>query len=412
MNSYIDPGDDSGRLLMSPGSVSKYFGGQGQRIGETASFTITFRQNTGPEGRNYFVKICGRHPEKIGLFLPCNDMDRCVAAPYQAFNGGRTMPARSDGEIFTYIANPDDPLNTAEPYLRDVKRCGGGQVIPYRPGPGFPGKPDIKMKMDGQMFVFIKELLKAGVFQIMAFRFHTTEDRNMLRNRLCFIRDSASGINVPLTAVPMFLTKFREMKNCTDPNGACHSPERFYPDPGPVNFTVADVSHSFSAAFSSNATDHLNDYCKGIENRENFQEEPDRSDTEELQNDRNEEETRKKDDTETARQTPVTDDRWKDDVFVLTDDQQNFIRENVSSCGSRYGIKAELPENYRDRTGTGVSALPPDNLLTQIKKADEYLLKIMHKEISVDKQTETRARMPRRALITAALIKHNRYVCY
>ena len=97
---------------------------------------------------------------------------------------------------------------------------------------------------------------------------------------------------------------------------------------------------------------------------------------------------------------------------MLSDDQQGFIRENVSSCGSRYGIKAELLANYKDKTGAGVSALSLDDLHTQIKKADDYLLKIMHKEISVDKQTETKARMRRWALITAALIKHNKYVCY
>ena len=56
--------------------------------------------------------------------------------------------------------------------------------------------------------------------------------------------------------------------------------------------------------------------------------------------------------------------------------------------------------------------LDPEEILAQVKKADEYLLKIMHKEISVDKQTETKAKMRRWALITAALIKHNKYVCY
>ena len=412
MNSYIDSSDDLGKLLMSIGSISKGFGGQGQRMGETASFNITFRQNADPEVRNFFLKVYGGHPEKISFFLPCNDIDKCLTAPYKAFNGGKTMLAKSDGEIFTYIANLDNPLNTAEPYLRDGKRCADGQVIPHQPDLGFLGKPNIKMKMDGQMFVFIKELLEVGVFQTMAFRFHTIEDRNMLRKRLCFIRDFASGINVPLTAVPMFLTKFKKMKGYTDPNGGYRSSEHFYLDLGLVNFIGTGIPHPFSAAFSSNAADQRNICCENSEDGKTTQDEPDCSDSEELQNEQDEAETQEKKEPETAPLIQPVDNSWKNDVFVLSDDQQGFIRENVSSCGSRYGIKAELLANYKDKTGAGVSALSLDDLHTQIKKADDYLLKIMHKEISVDKQTETKARMRRWALITAALIKHNKYVCY
>ena len=105
-------------------------------------------------------------------------------------------------------------------------------------------------------------------------------------------------------------------------------------------------------------------------------------------------------------------DNWKDDVFALSDEQQKFVIDNVSSCGSRYGIKPELLEDYKDKSGTAVSALPLDDLLAQIKTADEYLLKIMHKEIEVDKKTETRAKKRRWALITASLIKQNKYTYY
>lgn len=412
MNSYIDSSDDLGKLLMSIGSISKGFGGQGQRMGETASFNITFRQNADPEVRNYFLKVYGGHPEKISFFLPCNDIDKCLTAPYKAFNGGKTMLAKSDGKIFTYIANLNNPLNTAEPYLRDGKCCADGQVIPYQPDLGFLGKPNIKMKMDGQMFVFIKELLEVGVFQTMAFRFHTIEDRNMLRKRLCFIRDFASGINVPLTAVPMFLTKFKKMKGYTDPNGGYRSSEHFYLDLGLVNFIGTGIPHPFSAAFSSNAADHRNVCRENQEDGKTTQDEPDCSDSEELQIEQDEAETQENEEPETAPLIQSADNSWKNDVFVLSDDQQGFIRENISSCGSRYGIKAELLENYKDKTGTGVSALSIDDLHSQIRRADDYLLKIMHKEISVDKQTETKAKMRRWALITAALIKHNKYVSY
>ena len=102
MDSYIDSTDDLSKLLMSFGSISKGFGGQGQRMGETASFNINFRANADPEVKNFFLKIYGEKPEKINFFLPCNEIDKCITAPYTAFNAGGTMIAKSDGKIFTY----------------------------------------------------------------------------------------------------------------------------------------------------------------------------------------------------------------------------------------------------------------------------------------------------------------------
>ena len=111
MDSYIDSGDDLSKLM-----------------GETASFNVSFRQNADPEIRDFFLKVYGEHPEKISFFLPCSEIDKCITAPYTAFNAGKTMLARSDGEFFTYIANLDNPMNTAEPYLRDGKRCSDGMI--------------------------------------------------------------------------------------------------------------------------------------------------------------------------------------------------------------------------------------------------------------------------------------------
>ena len=153
---------------------------------------------------------------------------------------GGTMIAKSDGKIFTYIANLSNPLNTVEPYVRDGKRCSDGQEIPFQPDLGFLGKPNMKMQRSGQMFVFIKELLEAGVFQTMAFKFHTTTDRDMLRKRLCFIRDFAAGINVPLTAIPMFLTKYKKAKSFIDQNGTPRRSEHFYLDLGLIHFIGND----------------------------------------------------------------------------------------------------------------------------------------------------------------------------
>lgn len=413
MDSYIDSNDDLSKLLMSIGSISKGFGGQGQRMGETAAFNISFRQNADPEIKDYFLKVYGGNPSKINFFLPCSDIDKCITAPYTTFNSSRTMLARSDGEFFTYIANLENPLNTAEPYLRNGLRCSDGQKVPHQPDLGFLGKPGAKMQMSGQMFVFIKELLEAGVFQTMAFKFHTTADRDMLRKRLCYIRDFAAGLNVPITAIPMFLTKYRKMTSYIDPGGVPRRSEHFYLDLGLVHFIGTNERHPFSAAFSSGpvytAEEHIaRDEPEEAEEAIQECNEGDADMTETEISGREE----KDDAPEDSSMQQEQDSSWQDEVFALTDDQQKFIRENVSECGSRYGIKPELLENYRDKNGTVLTALSFEDLHTQIKKADEYLLKIMHKELTVDKQTEKKAKMRRWALITASLMKQNKYTYY
>ena len=411
MDNYIDSTDDLSKLLMSFGSISKGFGGQGQRMGETAAFNINFRANADPEVKNFFLKIYGEKPEKINFFLPCNEIDKCITAPYTAFNAGGTMIAKSDGKIFTYIANLSNPLNIAEPYLRDGKRCSDGQEIPYQPDLGFLGKPNMKMQMSGQMFVFIKELLEAGVFQTMAFKFHTTTDRDMLRKRLSFIRDFAAGINVPLTAIPMFLTKYKKAKSFIDQNGVPRRSEHYYLDLGLIHFIGNDEKHPFNAAISSNAEKKP---VTESEEPKQMEPVPDTSDINEEDELQEAYDTTDHQEEKTAEPSQVLSngDNWKEEVFALSDEQQKFVIDNVSSCGSRYGIKPELLENYKDKSGTVISALPLDDLLAQIKTADEYLLKIMHKEIEVDKKTETRAKKRRWALITASLIKQNKYTYY
>ena len=416
MDSYIDSNDDLSKLIMSIGSISKGFGGQGQRMGETAAFNITFRQNADPEVKEYFLKVYGESPSRISFFLPCNDIDKCITAPYTTFNSSRTLLARSDGRFFTYIANLQNPLNTADPYLRDGLRCSDGQKVPHQPDLGFLGKPGAKMQMSGQMFVFIKELLEAGVFQTMAFKFHTAADRDMLRKRLCYIRDFAAGLNVPITAIPLFLTKYRKMTSYIDPSGVPRRSEHFYLDLGLVHFIGTNERHPFSAAFSSASV------CSGCEHPACEELKKEEEKEEEIQNymeDEYEEsapETPEQDkEEETPEKSPLQQEQessWQDEVFALTDDQQEFIRENISECGSRYGVKPELLENYRDKNGTVLTALSPEDLLAQIRKADEYLLKIMHKELTVDKQTEKKAKMRRWALITASLMKQNKYTFY
>ena len=412
MDSYIDSTDDLSKLLMSFGSISKGFGGQGQRMGETAAFNINFRANADPEVKNFFLKIYGEKPEKINFFLPCNEIDKCITAPYTAFNAGGTMIAKSDGKIFTYIANLSNPLNIAEPYLRDGKRCSDGQEIPYQPDLGFLGKPNMKMQMSGQMFVFIKELLEVGVFQTMAFKFHTTTDRDMLRKRLSFIRDFAAGINVPLTAIPMFLTKYKKAKSFIDQNGVPRRSEHYYLDLGLIHFIGNDEKHPFNAAISSNTE------IKAI----TVSEVPELPEIEQESADCGVEEAEIKGSPE------LTDNReekagklsevanngnnWTEEVFALSDEQQSYVCENVTPLGSRYGIRPELLENYKDKNGTPVSDLSFDDICCQIEVADEYLGQIMNNEITVDKKTVTKAKKRRCALITAALIKQNKYTYY
>ena len=80
MDNYIGSNDDLSKLLMSFGSISKGFGGQGQRMGETASFNVSFRANADPAVKDFFLKIYGENPEKINFFLPCDDIDKCMSS--------------------------------------------------------------------------------------------------------------------------------------------------------------------------------------------------------------------------------------------------------------------------------------------------------------------------------------------
>ena len=411
MDNYIGSNDDLSKLLMSLGSISKGFGGQGKRMGETSSFNVSFRTNADPAVKDFFLKIYGENPEKINFFLPCDDIDKCITAPYTTFNGSHTLIAKSDGKIFTYIANLSNPLNTAEPYLSDGKRCSDGQVIPHQQNLGFLGKPNMLMKMSGQMFVFIKELLEAGVFQTMAFRFHTTTDRDMLRKRLCFIRSYAAGINVPLTAIPMFLTKFKKTTSFIDASGTPRRSEHFYLDLGLVHFIGTDGRHPFNTASAcsvpkADPEDHFLD-IKAV-NPSVYME---NSNTDVQECVFADEKVNSEESSESSGNNEA-ENGWKNEVFPLDDDQQQFVKDNVSSYGSRYGIKPELLENYKDKTGTPVSDLTLDDILGQIEIADEYLVKIMNREITVDRQTETRAKKRRWALITASLIKQNKYTYY
>ena len=411
MDSYIDSTDDLSKLLMSFGSISKGFGGQGQRMGETAAFNINFRANADLEVKNFFLKVYGEKPEKINFFLPCGEIDKCITAPYTAFNSGGTMIAKSDGKIFTYIANLSNPMNIAEPYVRDGKRCSDGQEIPYQPDLGFLGKPNMKMQMSGQMFVFIKELLEVGVFQTMAFKFHTTTDRDMLRKRLSFIRDFAAGINVPLTAIPMFLTKYKKAKSFIDQNGVPRRSEHYYLDLGLIHFIGNDEKHPFNAAISSNAENKTVTVPEVSELPEIESESPDYSEDAEIQETQDSTDNQEEKAVEPS-SVSNSGNNWKEEVFALSDEQQSYVCENVTPLGSRYGIRPELLENYKDKNGTPVSDLSFDDICCQIEVADDYLGQILNKEITVDKKTETKAKKRRWALVTASLIKQNKYTYY
>lgn len=205
------------------------------------------------------------------------------------------------------------------------------------------------------------------------------------------------------------------MTSYIDPNGVPRRSEHFYLDLGLVHFIGTNERHPFSAAFSSGpvCSGGGNPVCEELEKNERDDE---IQDFVEEKNEESVPETPEQDlSEETQEDTSLTQDQensWQDEVFALTDDQQKFVRENISGCGSRYGVRPELLENYRDKNGTALTALSSDDLLVQIRKADEYLLKIMHKELSVDRQTEKKAKMRRWALITAALMKQNKYTFY
>jgi hypothetical protein len=439
MEKYIGQNDDVGKLVMSLGSVSKGFGGQGQRMGENASFNVKFRDNADTEVVNYFRKIYGDAPEKISFYLPSEDIDKCIIAPYTAFNSAKTLLATSDGEYFTYIANQNNPLDTRNPYLRNGVRCSDGQKIRHQPTLDFLGKPKAKMIMSGQMFVFVKELIEVGVFQTLTVKFHTTRDRDMLRKRLEFTRQFASSIGVPLTAVPFFITKYKARTSYIDPSGNSRQSEHFYLDLGMVHSIGSSTVHPLGTALSA--------FWKSIGNEkvsEEIQPEPEKTSSrmvvveetapfedDDISSSRpmiSYEDASDEDDEDVyeaegaiqqqpAQQPQPEENKpaqpeWKKKLFVLSQEQKEFVKENISSIGANAAVLPEYLDEFKDKNGTPVTELSFEQIVEQMKLADEFVANIANGKVSVGKDTETKAKMRRGAMITAGLILKNKYVFY
>lgn len=441
MGSYIDQSDDVGKLVMSLGSISKGYGGQGQRMGENSSFNVKFRDNADLDIVNYFKKIYGNEPRKISFYLPSEDIDKCIIAPYTAFNASKTLLAVSDGEYFSYIANLNNPLDTRNPYLRNGKRCSDGQAIPHQQSLDFVGKPKIKMIMSGQLFVFVKELLEEGVFQTMTVKFHTIRDRDMLRKRLEFTRQFAASIGVPLTAVPFFVTKQKARTAFTDLSGNSRQVEHFYLDLGMVHSIGSSAKHPLGAALSSfwksiGAENNIReafsaDKTEDVEVKpveetviyedgedvtaaqpmiayEDASDDDGDDDIEQERNDMPVENSQ----TNLVNEEKIQQPEWKRKLFALSQEQKEFVKENLSTIGANVGISPEYLKEFKDKSGTPISELGFEQIVAQMKLADEFITNIAQGKVSVDKETETKANMRRSALITAGLISKNKYVFY
>ena len=433
MEGYVSKTDDVGKLVMSLGAISKGFGGQGKRMGENESFNVTFRENADPEITAYFKKVYGETPKRINFYLPGEDIDRCIIAPYTAFNGSRTLLAQSDGEYFIYIANLDNPLDTRNPYLRNGKRISDGQRIPHSPTLDFVGKPKAKMLLSGQMFIFVKELLEEGVFQTMTVKFHTLRDRDMLRKRLEYIKGYAATIGVPLTAIPFTLTKHRARTSFFDPSGAPRVSEHFYLDLGVAHSIGMDSKHPLGVALSESwrsiGKSSESKIANNSASERQVVEEPAEIapvyEEDELDGDplvsyedgmdedmENEQEPTAPAVSAAQPEKPQGKPEWKKKLFQLSPEQKEFVLANLSPAGANAGVLPEYLGEFKDKSGVGISELQFDKVVEQIGIADEYLKKISDGVIKVDAEIETKAKLRRGALITAGLILKNQYIFY
>ncbi|MBQ6520220.1 MAG: hypothetical protein IJI14_16010 [Anaerolineaceae bacterium] len=437
MNKYLSPNDDIGALLMNIGYIAKGYGGQGKKMGQTDEFNVVFKKNADPEIVKYFQKIYGETPKRINFYLPCNDIDKCVVSPYKSYNKAQTLLARSeDGKFFSYIANLENPLDKKNAYLRNGKRTSDGARIEYQPDLGFLGKPNAKMAMAGEMFVFVKELLEEGVFQTMAVRFHTTTDRDMLKKRLSYVQEFAHGFGVPLTAIPFFITKFQTQVSFTDYTGNAKKSNQYYLDLGMMHFIGSESKHPIGAAFTASWREHgqeelpssgapLLPESKDAEPEivnEGLEEIDDADDTILYNEDENQNEA----DVETANKDAHTEqDRrgessvksednedLKNKLFILNSEQREFSEASLCKMKTSYAVRAEYLSEFKDRNGKPITDLSLEEVRDQLAKADEYLTKIRNKEITVDREKEITAKMRFYALICAGLILCNRYNFY
>ena len=209
----------------------------------------------------------------------------------------------------------------------------------------------------------------------------------------------------------MFLTKYKKAKSFIDQNGVPRRSEHYYLDLGLIHFIGNDEKHPFNAAISSNAENKTVTVPEVPELPEIEPESPDYGEDAEIQEAQDSTDNQEEKAVEPS-SVSNSGNNWKEEVFALSDEQQDFVRNKVTPLGSRYGIKPELLENYKDKNGTPVSDLSFDDICCQIEVADDYLGQILNKEITVDKKTETKAKKRRWALVTASLIKQNKYTYY
>ena len=431
MGNYVGKNDNVGDLVMRLGSISKGFGGRGQHMGETSAFNITFRDNADQKAVDYFYQTYGNTPQKINFYLPSDDIDQCIIAPYTTFNAARNLLAVSDGSYFTYIANLQNPLDTKNPYLRNWVCCADGQRIRHQPTLEFVGKPKAKMSMSGQMFVFVKELLEQGVFQTMTVKFHTLRDRDMLRKRLEFAKQFASNIGVPLTAVPFFITKYKSRTSYINTDGAPAQSEHYYLELGITHSIGSETKHPLGAALSScwNSIGQ-SPSRSGTNNRAGFsgtdtasgenscsadgfsEEQPLFLPEDALDDESEEAETSEPEIRTVGDASQQNRSEWAKKLFPLSQEQKDFVKEHLSITGVNLAIRPEYLGEYKDKSGVPFAELGYEQVIERLKVADRYISDIAGGTVSVNKETETKSKMRRGALITAALILKNKYVFY
>lgn len=409
---YIEKEDHAGLLIMSLGSIAKGFGGDGQKMGENASFIPKFRPDTDTEIVNYFTQIYGTAPESINFYLPSDDIDQCIIFPYETYNKSKVKLAVSNGQYFTYIANLNNPNDIRNAYVRDGRRCSDGQVIPHQPDLGFLGKPGQKMNMNGQLFVFVKELLDQGVFQTMTIKFHTDRDLNSLRKRLSWAKAYAERYNVPLTSVPFFIRKYMGKKTFTDQGGTSRRTDAYYLDLG-IHYSLGNIDYNpLTIAFADAQKNLPGSSALSAKNGSHPAADPQQDAQSELENTAGKIESgtdvNRKKEQKVCSVSGVNDGS----LFKLSDEQKEFVLGNLSPLGANYGVLPELLDTYKDKSGNPFTKLSFEDVLSQLKLADDYMKSIKEGGANVDKEKAKKAGMKRCALITAGLVLKNKYIYY
>jgi hypothetical protein len=160
------------------------------------------------ETNKKFISVYGSEPSEINIIFPFDDLTRFWDAWMEAYTAGR-MIARSDGETFSYLVDPE----SGEIIVKDGLNVKTNQPEPYREIIGRAENTVIKCKPTGRLRVIIPELQRLAYLTVK-----TTSlwDVINISDQLSAIQAISGGT---LRGIPLVLRRRPKMISTPGQNG-------------------------------------------------------------------------------------------------------------------------------------------------------------------------------------------------